>query len=130
MNDCLFLVWYEEENKILNLIAKLTFEESFYKFEYLNFNNSDLQLFSKNGLFYGFEDVNQIYISDTLFVSIVNRLPSKKRVDYDKIMSRVDLDSNASDFDILKKTKGALSTDRFIFISEDELEKLKKQLEA
>lgn len=129
MKDILFLVWYEKENNVLNLIAKLTLDNGLYTFEYLNFDTSDLQLFSKNGLFYGFEDINQIYCSTSLFSSIAGRLPSKKRVDYDKIMKDLHLEHDANEFEILKKTKGILSTDHFIFVTKEEYEELKKGVE-
>lgn len=128
MSDFLYLVWYEKEPKILNKIGKLTFDNDVYTFEYLNFYNSDLQLFSKNGLFYGFEDINEFYKSDKLFPTILNRLPSKKRVDYEKIMIDYGFDMNSTDFEILKKTKGALSTDCFIFVSEEEYKNLEKEI--
>lgn len=128
MDDFLYLVWYEKENNILNLIAKLTFNNGIYTFEYLNFNNSDLQLFSKNGLFYGFEDINEIYTSDKLFPTIANRLPSKKRSDYLNILSDYNLSANSDDIELLKKTKGLLSTDNFMFVSDNEYNNLKKEI--
>ncbi len=128
MNNFLYLVWYEEENKVLNLIAKLTYENNIYKFEYLNYETSDLQLFSNNGLFYGFDDINEIYTGYDLFPTIKNRLPSKKREDYLKILKNYGLDESAGDFEVLLKSNGRLSTDKFLFITELEYEKLKKKI--
>lgn len=128
MNNFLYLVWYEKEKKILNLIAKITYENNCYRFEYLNFNTNELQLFSKNGLYYGFMDINEIYESDKLFPTILNRLPSKKRVDYDKIMKMFNFSEDATDFEILEKTKGINSNDKFRFITEDEYNELRKEI--
>ena len=122
----LYLIWYEEEQKILNIIGELDYLDGKYIFKYLNYENSDLQLFSKNGLYYGFEDINKTYESNELFPTIYNRLPSKKREDYKYIMREYGLLDSDDDFQILKKTKGKLSTDYFIFVTEDCLGILKK----
>lgn len=120
----LFLVWYEKENKILNKIGELSYDGTYYYFRYLNYENNDLQLFSKNGLFYGFEDINLTYKSKELFFSIKSRIPSKKRIDYKQILNEYRLNDSCTDFDLLEKTKGRISTDNFLFITEDELKSL------
>lgn len=124
----LFLVWYEKENKILNLIAELSYDGKLYEFKYLNYETSELQLFSKNGLFYGFDNINKIYQSSELFPSIYGRIPTPKRVDYDKILKEYNLDISATSFEVLEKTKGEISTDKFIFITEEEYNRLKKEI--
>lgn len=124
----LFLVWYEKENKILNLIAELSYDGKLYEFKYLNYETSELQLFSKNGLFYGFDNINKIYQSSELFPSIYGRIPTPKRVDYDKILKEYNLDISASSFEVLEKTKGEISTDKFIFITEEEYNRLRKEI--
>lgn len=121
----LYLVWYEENNKVLNKIATITYSENKYIFEYSNQEYNDLQLFSKNGLFYGFEDINKKYESTTLFPSILDRLPSKKRLDYNQIKKTFNIEENDTDFDILQKTKGKISDDNFIFITQEEYDSLK-----
>ena len=130
MNNILNLVWYEKEKKILNLIGQLTYDDidKKYIFKYLNYETSELQLFSKNGLFPGFMDINQIYTSSNLFFPILKRLPSKKRVDYSKIMAEYGFNKDATDFEILRQTKGASSDDHFIFITENEYNKLKNEI--
>ena len=124
----LFLVWYEKENKILNLIAELSYDGKLYEFKYLNYETSELQLFSKNGLFYGFDNINKIYQSSELFPSIYGRIPTPKRVDYDKILKEYNLDISATSFEVLEKTKGEISTDKFIFITEEEYNRLIKEI--
>jgi len=124
----LLLVWYEKENNILNLIGELQYNGIEYKFKYLNYETNELQLFSKNGLFYGFNDVNTEYVSDELFPSILSRIPSQKRIDYFQILKKYNLGDNAPKFDVLEKTKGEISTDKFIFITEEEYCKLNNEL--
>lgn len=124
----LYLVWYEPKDKILNIIGELLFKNGLYKFKYLNYDNNDLQLFSKNGLYYGFENINLIYESNSLFPTISNRLPSKKRNDYDKIMDELGIDKADNDFTILSKTEGKLSSDNFLFVTEKRLSELKKSV--
>lgn len=130
MNNILYLVWYEKEKKILNLIGQLTYDDidEKYFFKYLNYESNELQLFSKNGLFPGFMDINQIYISPNLFLPILKRLPSKKRDDYSKIMAEYGFDEKSTDFEVLRQTKGASCDDHFIFITEDEYYKLKNEI--
>ena len=63
-----------------------------------------------------------------MFPTIKNRLPSKKREDYLKILKNYGLDESAGDFEVLLKSNGRLSTDKFLFITELEYEKLKKKI--
>lgn len=130
MNNVLYLVWYEEEKNILNLIGELEYNENKneYRFKYLNYETNELQLFSKNGLFPGFMEINEIYENNELFFPILKRLPSKKRVDYNILMKRYGFNENSNDFEILKQTKGASSDDYFIFITPDYYKTLKNKL--
>ena len=130
MNNVLYLVWYEEEKNILNLIGELEYNENKneYRFKYLNYETNELQLFSKNGLFPGFMEINEIYENNELIFTILKRLPSKKRVDYNILMQRYGFNENSNDFEILKQTKGASSDDYFIFITPDYYKTLKNKL--
>lgn len=121
----LFLIWYEP--KILNEIGILTHDGSNYQFEYTNYNDNDLQLFSKNGLFPGFLELNEKYESPCLFLSIKSRLPSRSRIDYEELLKKQGVNNLSDEYEILKKTKGQISTDNFIFVTEEELERLKKE---
>lgn len=119
----LYLVWYEKE-KLLNIIGLLSYDKKIYRFQYLNYLTSDLQLFSKNGLYQGFMDINGIYYSKELFPTIKNRLPNKKRTDYKKICDYFKINSIDDDFTVLKKTEGKTSNDNFIFITEKKLKEI------
>jgi len=45
-----------------------------------------------------------------------------------KILKNYGLDESAGDFEVLLKSNGRLSTDKFLFITELEYEKLKKKI--
>lgn len=123
----LLLVWYEE-GKILNKIGLLTYDNNLYQFKYLNYANNDLQLFSNNGLYSGFLNINETYELNELFPTILNRLPSKNRSDYNILMERYNIKENSDDFEILEKTKGKLNSDNFLFITEEEYDLLKNKI--
>ncbi len=48
-----------------------------------------------------------------LFSNIESRLPNTSRPEYLEILNTYDLEPNASQIEILKKTKGRLLTDNF-----------------
>ena len=128
----LYLVWFDENKKVLNQIGTLSYNNGKYIFVYDNQDKNDLQLFSSFGLFPGFIDINQIYQSDVLFPTIQSRLPSKNREDYLQLLREYKLDENSNDFEILQSTKGKLSSDNFLFITPDEynnlIENIRKEL--
>ena len=121
----LYLIWYEPD--LLNEIGILEYNDENYKFYYTNFEKNDLQIFSKNGLFPGFEDLNKEYESDILFPNVSNRLPRTSRIDYDKIKVYYDIKDNDNEFNILEKTQGKVSTDHFLFVSQEKLNELKNK---
>ncbi len=123
----LYLVWYEPNSNVLNKIGILKRANSNYIFEYINYEENELQLFSKKGLFPGFLDLNKTYKNNDLFENIKMRLPSKNRIDYNELLKDYKIINQDDDFEILEKTKGKISADFFIFVSEKELKKLETE---
>lgn len=122
----LYLVWYEEN--ILNEIGILEKDNSEYKFYYTNFQSNDLQVFSKNGLFPGFYDLNTVYVSVELFPNITKRLPSKQRDDYNQILNNFKVKNKDDRWEILEKTEGKNSDDYFLFVTKNKLEMLRHKV--
>lgn len=117
MTDKLWLIWKKPKERKIFIIGELTYENSEYKFKYIDSEMDDAR---KNGLdfFPGFNDIKKEYVSNTdLFPNIETRLPNTSRLDYLKILNLYDLDSNSSKMKILEKTKGRLLTDNFEFVS-------------
>lgn len=115
MERRLLLIWKEPISRQRYIIGKLTAYDDYYQFEYVNPQLDDAL---KSGFTYypGFSELNKIYKSEKLFDNVLTRLPNKSRSDYLEIMNSYDLSSNASDFDILTRTKGRLLTDNYEFV--------------
>lgn len=122
----LYLVWYEKEKNILNKIGVLENDLETYKFYYTNYETNDLQVFSNNGLFPGFYDLNKIYISNELFSNISKRLPDKTRPDYFEILKKFNIEDENDIWEILEKTGAKDSDDYFLFINEDKLKEIER----
>ena len=116
MEHRLWLVWKEPKERRRFIIGELVYKNDKYIFKYID---PELNSARKKGLdfFPGFDDIKKEYISDTgLFPNIETRLPNKARPEYLEILNLFDLDVNASEIEILEKTKGRLLTDNFEFV--------------
>ena len=70
--------------------------------------------------------LNEKYESETLFSSIKGRLPSHSRPDFNELMKTYGIKNPNDEFEILEKTNGKVSTDNFIFVTQEELIQHKK----
>lgn len=115
MKDELWLIWKESKAQRRYKVGSLCLSNNKYTFKYIN---PELDEARENGfLFYfGFEDYNKVYESDTLFYNIEARLPNKKNPSYLDVLNRYHLSINSSDYEILKATRGKLHTDNFEFV--------------
>ena len=85
-------------------------------------------MFSKNGLFPGFYDLNTVYVSVELFPNITKRLPSKQRDDYNQILNNFKVKNKDDRWEILEKTEGKNSDDYFLFVTKNKLEMLRHKV--
>lgn len=121
----LILIWYDkgfEPNKI----GELTKENEYYTFKYTNYDKNELQLFSKNGLFPDFFDINGFYKSKLLFQNIKDRLPKENRVDYQNLLQHYNIKNANDDFEILLKTEGKIKSDSFMFVTPEKFQRLQQ----
>ncbi len=119
MNRKLWLIWKEPKNRQRFTIGLLNYNGNEYQFEYIN---PELEDACQGGFsFYpGFENLNQKYVSKELF--------PPKRPDYLEILNSYNLDTSASDLDILIATKGRLITDNYEFVPVFNLNKIEFEI--
>lgn len=115
MKKEMWLIWKEPNTRINYKIGVLTYENNVYTFKYVNPELNDARKVGFN--FYpGFDKLDMIYTDDRLFANIATRLPNVKRPDYLDILNYYNLDSNSTQMEILKATKGKLLTDNYEFV--------------
>ena len=115
MEEKLWLIWKEPKSRKRYVIGLLTYIDKEYTFKYIDPEVNDA---NKNGFdsFPGFEDKENIYKSNVLFANIQTRLPNKGNPEYLSILRLCDLPPDATDMEILKRTKGRLLTDNYEFV--------------
>lgn len=114
MKKELWLIWKEPNSRRRYVIGTLIKHDNNYNFRY---NYTKKQLAEINFDFFpGFNNVEEIYNSETMFDTILNRLPNKTRPDYMSILNEYGLNENSTEMEILEKTKGRLLTDTFEFV--------------
>lgn len=113
--ESLLLIWKDPKTRTRYKIGRLEKNEENFIFEYVD---PELSTALRNNftIYPGFPDLNKVYVAPDLFPNISGRLPNKTRNDYIEILNFYDLDKSASDFEILKKTRGRLITDNFEFV--------------
>lgn len=115
MKKELWLIWKEPKSRKKYKIGLLYHEHGNYYFNYIKSGFNDA-LEAGFDYFSGFPDIDKIYINPKLFGNIATRLPNTSRPDYLEILNSYNLDKNATDFDILKATRGKLVTDNYEFV--------------
>lgn len=115
MEKEMWLIWKQPETRRRYKIGKLNYNNKVYTFKYLNPELDDALAAGFN-FFPGFDDINNVYISDELFANIETRLPNKARKDYLEILNSYNLEKGSSKLEILKATKGRLLTDNYEFV--------------
>lgn len=115
MKNEMWLIWKEPKTRQRYKVGLLIFENSKYKFKYIN---PELDNAKDVGFDYfpGFPNLSLLYESDELFPNIETRLPNKTRPDYLDILNSYGLDKTSTKIDILKATKGRLITDNYEFV--------------
>lgn len=115
MNNEMWLIWKEPNNRRRYKIGILTKENNEYKFKYVD---PELNNAKKAGFDYfpGFDDTTKVYKSSKLFANIATRLPNINRPDYLEILNAYNLKKESSEFEILMATKGRLVTDNYEFV--------------
>ena len=114
MKKTLWMIWKNPITRDRYRVGTLTIHDNNYDFRY-NTNENDFKNIGFD-FFPGFNDINKIYNSQTLFENILNRLPNKNRPDYLKIIEDYGLSESSTDIEILEKTRGRLLTDNFEFV--------------
>ncbi len=128
MDTKLWLIWKEPKERRRYIIGELLYDGSIYRFKYIN---PELNSAKEKGLdfFPGFNEIDKEYESTTgLFSNIESRLPNISRPEYLEILNTYDLEPNASQIEILKKTKGRLLTDNFEFVPEFDKNKIEFEI--
>ncbi len=123
MKNELWLIWKDPVTRRRYRVGTLTKNDENYVFRY---TNPELNDAIDNGFEYfpGFKDIDKTYVSEKLFANILTRLPNKNRPDYLEILNAYNLESNSTDFEILKATKGRLITDSYEFVPAFDLDRL------
>lgn len=104
----LFISWQEPETRRWFPIGRLTQDKSVFKFVY-TLGAEKAKNFSP---FYGMRQLDRIYESDELFPIFQNRMLSKSRPEYSRLIDWLSLDANKADpFVILSLTGGTRKTD-------------------
>ena len=114
MKNEIWLIWKNPETRIRYKVGNLIYDGQ-YTFKYINPELNDAK--SKGfKCFPGFENISEIYQSDSMFPNIKTRLPNTNRSDYLSILNSYNLEKDSSEFEILKATKGRLLTDNYEFV--------------
>ena len=115
MEKKLWLIWKQPETRKRYFVGILENINSKFIFKYKNPDIEEAKI-DKFDFFPGFENLEETYESSELFPNILTRLPNKTRPDYLEILNDYCLEDSASDWDILKRTKGRLFTDSYEFV--------------
>ncbi len=115
MNNEMWLIWKHPSTRRRYKIGILTYDNGKYVFKYVNPELNDAREAGFD-FFPGFEDINDVYISEELFANIETRLPNPARPDYLEILNAYGLENDSTKLEILKATKGRLITDNYEFV--------------
>jgi hypothetical protein len=104
----LFLAWQDPQTRRWFPVGKLTFEDGYYRFVYTKGAKA-----SENFIpFALMRDFSAVYRSSELFPLFANRLISKKRPEYNRILNWLDLGKERPDpLVLLARTEGIRETD-------------------
>lgn len=115
----LLFIWRDKKTRSYFHVGTLTYDGSKYIFEYTHHSNASRKVNDamKHGyrLHPVFPELKRKYESENLFPVFHRRIPSKDRVDYDKILEDLQLPKNADRMDILRKTRGIIQGDPHSF---------------
>ncbi|MDG5472461.1 HIRAN domain-containing protein [Jeotgalibacillus sp. ET6] len=115
----LLLIWKNKKNDSYYHIGTLSFDGSFYTFEYSIKSDStrNLKAAIESGYSHhpAFPVLDKIYKSDHLFESFNRRIPDRSRIGYEDFMGEFNLSLNSDRMDILQATRGALANDPYTF---------------
>jgi len=104
------LSWQNSETREWFPIARLTFQNKKYSFQYTK-GALEANKLGFKGLA-GFKDFNKIYHSDEIFPVFQNRIMNKSRPDREEFLSWLDLEKDeSSQFEELARTGGIKATD-------------------
>lgn len=101
-----------------NLIGYLYTSDNLYKFKYEKENIAKIPNFD---YLRGFNDIEKVYESNSLFPVFKERIPSRSREDIDEILGELSIDKY-DEVELLKKTNAKLLTDKITIKYEKELE--------
>lgn len=117
--DSLLLVWRDKKTSLYFHVGTLTHDGAKYIFEYTYQSKATRTVHEaiQHGyrLHPAFADLTNKYESTDLFPAFDRRVPSDDRVDYYKILKDLELPTNASRMDILRKTRGMIAGDSYFF---------------
>ena len=123
MKEELWLIWKEPISRRRYKIGSLLKNNNNYVFSYID---PELESAKAAGFkcFPGFEILDKVYESKSLFANILTRLPNKARPDYLDILNCYNLNKDSSDFDILRATRGRLFTDNYELVPAFDLNRI------
>lgn len=104
----LFIAWQDPQTRGWFPVGKLTFEGGYYRFVYTKGAEA-----SRNFLPFGvMRDLTAVYRAKDLFPLFANRVISKKRPEYNRLLTWLDLGSERADpLVLLGRTEGIRETD-------------------
>lgn len=116
MLEKLWMIWKEPVSRRRFIIGELSKNQERYYFKYMN---KELEEAKERGFSYfpGFNNLDETYMSNILFANIETRLPNRARPDYLEILNLYNLETDSTQMEILKATKGRLLTDNFEFVA-------------
>lgn len=104
-------LYWKDVNQNVYMLGKLYRENEKYCFD---INESELKNATHHGCF-GIGELNLLYakhVSDRLFDFFKRRIPKKDNPDIEEILKELEI-KEYNEMEILAKTKGILSTDRY-----------------
>lgn len=114
----LLVVWQDKNSRSYYHIGTLSYYNGLYEFIYTPIDGEKkLGDALKNGYMIhpAFPDTTKTYRSKKLFPAFDRRIPSADREDYYEILTDLGLNNNANKMDILRATRGRLSSDTYSF---------------
>lgn len=110
--DFIYLIWKEPNTRRNYIVGQLS-KNGHYEFAY----GHEVEKAIKVGfeLMISFDDINEVYKSDTLFPTFSSRLPDKKRRGIEKILLKYGL-QEYDEYKLLKRSGARLPIDNLEFI--------------
>lgn len=115
----LLVIWRDKISTLYFHVGTLTYDGHVYRFEYTHHCKANRKVHDAIDHGYrlhpAFVELEKKYESKSLFPAFDRRVPSDDRVDYAEILKDLNLPPNANRMDLLRETRGIISSDPHFF---------------